>query len=450
MIAPFAAAQQPEITLSPLALPLYALRTTLRMLVAIAASLLFTFTYATLAAKSRRAEMVLIPLLDVLQSVPILGYLSFTVLFFVSLFPGQRAGAGARRHLRHLHQPGLEHGVQLLPVAAHGSARSGRGEPQLPLLGLAALLAAGGALRHAGPHLEHDDVDVRRLVLRRRLRGDHGRRPADRPARRRLLCRARDRASAISPPSAGRFSPWAPRSSSTISCCSARWSPGRTSSASSRLPRRSCRRSWILDLFRRDPLAEMRSVVRRRRPRSRSRRGRGSRCRRALASLIAALAPPPRLADLLWYGFVLAGIGYRAWRLSCALPAPSCPGAMSRSPSRMAASPCCASPILIVLASVDLGPDRGWGRAAAEACREGAAAGAVPRRLSGQSAFPGGGLPDPAVPPGAQDLAEPADDPRDAMVHPVQRHRRRERVSDRSPRGRGELPHPAAGAGGAR
>jgi NitT/TauT family transport system permease protein len=68
---------------------MYALRTTLQMLVALAASLVFTLTYATVAAKYRRAEMVLIQLLDVLQSMPILGYLSFTVAFFVSLFPGQ-------------------------------------------------------------------------------------------------------------------------------------------------------------------------------------------------------------------------------------------------------------------------------------------------------------------------------------------------------------------------
>ena len=47
---------------------------------------------APLAAKSRRAEMVLIPLLDILQSVPILGFLTFTVVFFMNLFPGQRAG----------------------------------------------------------------------------------------------------------------------------------------------------------------------------------------------------------------------------------------------------------------------------------------------------------------------------------------------------------------------
>ena len=92
MLAPLTVGQQPEITLSPAALPAYALRTTTRMLAALVASLMFTFTYATLAAKSRRAEMVLIPLLDVLQSVPVLGYLSFTVVFFVSLFPGSILG----------------------------------------------------------------------------------------------------------------------------------------------------------------------------------------------------------------------------------------------------------------------------------------------------------------------------------------------------------------------
>ncbi len=92
MMAPVAAAMPQNISLSPWALPAYTLRTTLRMFIALFASLLFTFTYATLAAKSRRAEMVLIPLLDVLQSVPVLGYLSFTVVFFVSLFPGSVLG----------------------------------------------------------------------------------------------------------------------------------------------------------------------------------------------------------------------------------------------------------------------------------------------------------------------------------------------------------------------
>ena len=92
MTAPFALEHQPEIALSPAALPYYTLRTIMRMLAAMVASLIFTFAYATPAGKSRRAEMILIPILDVLQSVPILGYLSFTVVFFVSLFPGSVLG----------------------------------------------------------------------------------------------------------------------------------------------------------------------------------------------------------------------------------------------------------------------------------------------------------------------------------------------------------------------
>jgi NitT/TauT family transport system permease protein len=80
------------ITLDPTALPHYALLTTLRMLGAILASLIFALIYAALAAKSRRAEMVLVPLLDILQSVPVLGFLSFTVAGFMALFPGRILG----------------------------------------------------------------------------------------------------------------------------------------------------------------------------------------------------------------------------------------------------------------------------------------------------------------------------------------------------------------------
>jgi NitT/TauT family transport system permease protein len=81
-----------EISLDPWNLPNYALRTTLRMFAALGASLFFTFTYGTAAAKSRRAALVLVPVLDVLQSVPILGFLTFTVVFFMNLFPGQVLG----------------------------------------------------------------------------------------------------------------------------------------------------------------------------------------------------------------------------------------------------------------------------------------------------------------------------------------------------------------------
>jgi len=91
--APLPEANLAAVSLDYFELPYYALRTTLRMFAALAASLVFTFTYATLAAKSRRWEMVLIPVLDVLQSVPVLGFLSFTVTFFLGLFPGNVLGA---------------------------------------------------------------------------------------------------------------------------------------------------------------------------------------------------------------------------------------------------------------------------------------------------------------------------------------------------------------------
>jgi NitT/TauT family transport system permease protein len=90
---PLAAVEQTSISLDRAELPLYALYTTLRMFAAMMASLVFTFTYGALAAKSRRAEMILVPVLDILQSVPILGFLSFTVVFFLSLFPGRAVGA---------------------------------------------------------------------------------------------------------------------------------------------------------------------------------------------------------------------------------------------------------------------------------------------------------------------------------------------------------------------
>jgi NitT/TauT family transport system permease protein len=91
--APLAVVEQTAISLDPTNLPEYALRTTLRMLAGLVASLIFTFTYATLAAKNRRAGLVLIPILDILQSVPILGYISVTIVFFMSLFPGKVLGA---------------------------------------------------------------------------------------------------------------------------------------------------------------------------------------------------------------------------------------------------------------------------------------------------------------------------------------------------------------------
>src|SRR3954451_15795207 len=90
---PLATLAHKHISLNPWRLPDYAMRTALRMLIAMLCSLLFTFSYATLAAKSARAGALLIPLLDILQSVPILGFISITVVFFLSLAPGRVLGA---------------------------------------------------------------------------------------------------------------------------------------------------------------------------------------------------------------------------------------------------------------------------------------------------------------------------------------------------------------------
>ena len=80
------------ISLDPANLPEYALRTTLRMVIAMACSLVFSLAYAAAAAKSRMMEKLLVPVLDILQSVPILSFLTITVTGFIALFPGSLMG----------------------------------------------------------------------------------------------------------------------------------------------------------------------------------------------------------------------------------------------------------------------------------------------------------------------------------------------------------------------
>ncbi|QUD90652.1 ABC transporter permease subunit [Phenylobacterium montanum] len=92
MNAPLSQLNVQPVVLDPARLPEYALRTTLRMFAALFASLLFTFVTGTIAARSRKAEMIIAPALDILQSVPILGFLTFTVTFFMGLFPGSELG----------------------------------------------------------------------------------------------------------------------------------------------------------------------------------------------------------------------------------------------------------------------------------------------------------------------------------------------------------------------
>ncbi len=92
MTRPYAVGEAIPLTLDAWMLPYYLLRTTLRMFLALGASLVFSCAFAAIAAKYRAAERVMIPLLDILQSIPILGFLSITVTGFIALFPGNLLG----------------------------------------------------------------------------------------------------------------------------------------------------------------------------------------------------------------------------------------------------------------------------------------------------------------------------------------------------------------------
>ncbi|GKS74631.1 ABC transporter permease subunit [Acidovorax sp. SUPP950] len=92
MARPYQVGDVLPLSLDPWMLPYYLLRTTLRMFIALGASLVFACVFAALAAKYRTAERVMVPLLDILQSIPILGFLSITVTGFIALFPGNLFG----------------------------------------------------------------------------------------------------------------------------------------------------------------------------------------------------------------------------------------------------------------------------------------------------------------------------------------------------------------------
>jgi len=82
-----AVAERQDIATDPASLPWYALLSVGRMFAAYVLSLLFTFTYGTVAAQSRRAQGVLMPVLDILQSVPILSFLPVVILSLAAVLP---------------------------------------------------------------------------------------------------------------------------------------------------------------------------------------------------------------------------------------------------------------------------------------------------------------------------------------------------------------------------
>lgn len=92
MAAPYQLGQPLPISLNPNHLPYYAFRSVLRLLIALVCSTIFTFVVGAIAAKNKHAERLIIPFIDIMQSVPILGFLAITVSGFIALFPGSMLG----------------------------------------------------------------------------------------------------------------------------------------------------------------------------------------------------------------------------------------------------------------------------------------------------------------------------------------------------------------------
>jgi NitT/TauT family transport system permease protein len=92
--ARWAAPLTPAVTidLSPTVLPLYAGYSLLRMILGYLLSLIFTLVYGQIAATNRRAGMVMVPVLDILQSIPILSFLPLVILALVAAFPHSNVG----------------------------------------------------------------------------------------------------------------------------------------------------------------------------------------------------------------------------------------------------------------------------------------------------------------------------------------------------------------------
>lgn len=92
MITPYQIGQEITISLDPKFLPEYTIKTVLRMLIAMLFSLLFTFIVAPIAAKNRSASKIILSFIDIMQSIPVLGLLSITVVGFIKLFPNSMLG----------------------------------------------------------------------------------------------------------------------------------------------------------------------------------------------------------------------------------------------------------------------------------------------------------------------------------------------------------------------
>ncbi len=154
-----------EIDLSPWALPQYTLLSLARGLIAYVISLSFTLVYGYWAAKDKVAARILIPLLDILQSIPVLAFLPGLLLALSNAFQGSNIGLELGRDSDDLHRPGVEHDVQLLLLAAIGAGGSAGGSNAVSVQLVAAAEVGGVALLHDGAGVEQHDEHGGGLVL---------------------------------------------------------------------------------------------------------------------------------------------------------------------------------------------------------------------------------------------------------------------------------------------
>lgn len=92
MFVPYNSDMVVNIDLSLKFIPLYTVKTMTRMFIAFLFSLFFTFLLGTIAAKNSLAEKIIIPFIDIMQSIPVLGFLSFSIVFFMFIFPNKFFG----------------------------------------------------------------------------------------------------------------------------------------------------------------------------------------------------------------------------------------------------------------------------------------------------------------------------------------------------------------------
>jgi hypothetical protein len=159
MVVHFDESQSLKISTSIRHIPYYAGRTLLRMWIAFGWSLIFTFAVGYAAAKSRIARAIILPVLDICQSVPVLGFLSVTVTGFMALFPGSLLG--------------VEFDFRLLSFARHDSERHARGGHEFSALPPPTVRNSGSSRIGSQPDLELHDVIWRWLVFRGFQRGHY-------------------------------------------------------------------------------------------------------------------------------------------------------------------------------------------------------------------------------------------------------------------------------------